>query len=108
MSRAAAFRFLCGCLSGDLAGSQDALARSAHDPAFVWEPFVKPAAEMLVAPAMLDALRGKNLVAALPADVIDFFDGVATLNRQRNDRLIGEAIRVAAILNEIDIVPVFL
>src|SRR5262249_8485156 len=81
MSRAAAFRFLCGCLSGDLAGSQDALARSAHNPAFVWETFVQIAAEMLVAPAMLDALRGKNPVAALPGDVIEFFEGVATRGR---------------------------
>ncbi len=108
MSRAAAFHFLCGCLSRNVVGPPDALVRSAQDPAFAWETFVQVAAETLVAPAVLDALRNKNLVEALPPEVIDFFDGVATLNRQRNERLMSEAIALAAILNEIDVVPVFL
>jgi hypothetical protein len=108
MSRAAAFHFLCGCLSRNGVGAQEALARSAHNPAFAWETFVQVAAETLVAPAVLDALRSKKLVAALPADVTDFFDGMATLNRQRNERLVGEAIALAAILNEVEVVPIFL
>jgi hypothetical protein len=108
MSRAAAFHFLCGCLSRNVAGSQDALARSAQNPAFTWETLIQIAGEMLVAPAVLDALRSKNLAASVPADVIDFLDGMATLNRQRNERLVAEAIALAAILNEIGVVPVFL
>jgi hypothetical protein len=108
MSRTAAFHFLCGCLSRSVVGAQDALLQSARNPAFAWETFVQIAAEMLVAPAVLDALRSKNLIAALPADVINFFDGVATLNRQRNEWLVSEAIAHAAMLNEIGVVPVFL
>lgn len=108
MSRAAAFHFLCGCLSRNLAGSQDELLHAARNPAFTWETFVQVAGEMLVAPALLEALRSKHLIEALPRDVIDFFDGVAILNRQRNERLVGEAIALAAILNEIGVVPVFL
>jgi Uncharacterised nucleotidyltransferase len=108
MSRVAAFHFLCGCLSRNLVGSQEALLHSAQNPAFAWETFVQVAGEALVAPAVLDALRSKNLVKAFPSDVIDFFDGVATLNRQRNERLVSEAIALAAILNEIEVLPVFL
>lgn len=62
----------------------------------------------MVAPAVLYVLRSKNLVDALPADVIDFFDGMAVLNRQRNEQLLREAVELAAILNEIDVVPIFL
>ena len=108
MSRAAAFHFLCGCLSRNIVGSQDELLHAAQNPSFAWETFIQVAGELLVAPAMLDALRSKNLVEALPSDVIDFFDGVAILNRLRNERLVSEAIALATILNEIEVVPVFL
>ena len=64
MSRAAAFQFLCGCLSRHVVGAQDALLHSAQNPAFAWETFVQVAGETLVAPAVLGALRSKNLVAS--------------------------------------------
>jgi Uncharacterised nucleotidyltransferase len=108
MSRAAAFQFLCGCLSRNATASQEAVLRSAKNPSFAWTTFVQMAAETQVATAILDGLQSKNLVETLPGDVIDFFDGMATLNRQRNERLIGEAIELAAILNEINVVPIFL
>jgi ABC-type proline/glycine betaine transport system ATPase subunit len=47
-------------------------------------------------------------VAVVPADTLDFFDGVATLNRQRNEKIHAEAINLALILNRMDIVPVLL
>jgi hypothetical protein len=62
----------------------------------------------LVAPAVLDAFRSKDIVDAVPADVVDFFEGIAALNRQRNERLQTEAIELAAILNGVGVVPVFL
>ena len=108
MSRTAAFHFLCGCLSRNVAGSQEALTRTVQNPLFDWETFVQMAAEASVAPAVLDGLRRYNLVELIPADVIDFFDGVATLNRQRNAQLVDEAIALAASLNQIEVVPVFL
>jgi len=109
MSRTAAFQFLCNCLSRDAtAASQEALLRSAKNPPFNWETLVQIAGETLVAPAMLSALQSKDLIEAVPADVVDFFDGMAILNQQRNEQLVREAIELAAIHNEIDVVPVFL
>jgi hypothetical protein len=109
MSRAAAFEFLCGCLSRDHSGAaHDALRRTAQSPAFAWETFVQIAGETLVAPAVLDALRSKDIVQAIPRDVVDFFDGMAVLNRLRNKQLLIEAIELAAVLNEIGVVPVLL
>lgn len=106
MSRSAAFQFLCGCLSRN--ESQEALLRSAESPSFAWETFVQVASEALVAPAVHYALCDRNVVKALPAPVVGFFDGMAFLNRQRNEQLVTEAIALAAVLNEIDVVPVFL
>jgi hypothetical protein len=109
MSRTAALHFLCGCLSNDrLPGSQDALLRSAQSNSFAWETFVQIASETGVAPAVFHSLQSKNLVSAVPQDVMNFFDGIACLNRQRNGRLLSEATELAAILNQIDVVPVFL
>jgi Uncharacterised nucleotidyltransferase len=109
MSRAAAFEFLCGCLSCDASSdSRDALLRAARGGSFAWETFVGIACDTLVAPAVLDAVRRKNILEALPRDVVDFFDGVAVLNRQRNDQLLTEANELAATLNGVGVVPVFL
>jgi hypothetical protein len=109
MSRAAAFRLLCGCLSRDCSpASHDELTRTAQRPSFAWETFLQIAGEALVAPAILGALRSKTVDKAFPQEVIDFFDGVAVLNRQRNERLLDDALEIAAALNQIDVVPVFL
>jgi len=108
MSRAAAFQFLCGCLSQNSGALDEPLLHSAKNPSFAWQTLIQLAGETQVAPAVLDALRAKNLVEALPPDVVDFFDGIAVLNRQRNERLVGEAVELATILNDIDVVPVFL
>jgi hypothetical protein len=109
MSRTAAFQFLCNCLSRNAAAAcQEALQRSAKNPPFAWESFVQIAGEMLVGPAVLSALRSKDVIKAVPPEVVDFFDGMATLNQQRNEQLMHEAIELATFLNEIDVVPVFL
>lgn len=106
MSRATAFQFLCGCLSRN--EPEEALLRSARSPSFAWETFVQVATEMLVAPAVHYALCDRNIDKTLPAPVVSFFDGMAFLNRQRNKQLVSEAIALAATLNEIEVVPVFL
>jgi hypothetical protein len=109
MSRVAAFQFLCGSLSRDRSPAAcDALLRVARRPAFTWEAFVQIAGETLVAPAVLDALQSKGIADAVPQDVVDFFDGMAVLNRQRNERLLSQSLELAAMLNEAGVVPVFL
>jgi hypothetical protein len=109
VSRACAFRFLCGCLSLNRSDEQlRALHQSAQGGDFAWETLIELASTTLVAPAFSSALRAKRLEAVVPGDVLDFFDGVATLNRQRNEKIRAEAINLALILNRLDVVPVLL
>lgn len=108
MSGAVAFEFLCSCLSRNSDPALRDALRAAQSPTFAWETFVRLASEALVAPAVLNALRSKNVVEAVPQDVVDFFDGMAILNRQRNEQLVAEAVELTAMLNEVHVVPVFL
>jgi Uncharacterised nucleotidyltransferase len=109
MSCTAAFEFLYSCLSHNSSpAASAALLQAAQSPSFAWETFVRLASETLVAPAVFNALQSKNIVEAVPEDVVDFFDGMAILNRQRNEQLVVEVFELATVLNEVNVVPVFL
>jgi hypothetical protein len=109
MSRALAFRFLCGCLAQNVTEARRGeLRHIALSDGFPWETFVELAGSSLVAPALLDAARTNGMDDVLPADVVAFLEGMATLNRLRNGRIRNEALEVATILNERDVVPVLL
>jgi hypothetical protein len=107
MSRSLAFAFLCGCLARDLAeGRRQTLRRIARSKAFCWETFAKLAGGTLVAPAVLGAARRNGIDDLLPADVTSFLEGMATLNRQRNEAIRSEMEELAALLNRRGVVPV--
>jgi hypothetical protein len=109
MSRTLAFQFLCGCLARNLTEvRRHELRQIARLEIFPWETFVEIAGSTLVAPALFDATRANGLDDVLPADVVDFLDGMATLNRQRNERIHAEAVDLASMLNEREVVPVLL
>jgi len=75
---------------------------------FSWEEVVRLASEHLVAPALHGATLEADIAATMPADVVDYFEGVATLNRQRNAAIRDEAIDLGRILNAAGILPLFL
>jgi hypothetical protein len=109
VTRAAAFQLLCGCLSLDESpAKRNELRRLAQSGSLRWERFIALANEHMIAPAVLHALGRKGIEDALPSDVIDFFDGIQTLNRQRNKKVKSEAIELANLLNRIGVIPVFL
>jgi hypothetical protein len=109
VSKASAFRFLCGCLSVDESPQwRDKLKLAAQSESFEWEEFVEVACNHLVEPAVGDRFQAKGIAEAIPSDVIDFFNGIATLNRLRNERIIGQAIELTKILNALEVVPVFM
>jgi len=74
----------------------------------VWDTLVALASEQLVAPALSTALRQLDLVDILPSEAVDYFDGLATLNRQRNARVCAEAVALVHRLNGVGVVPVLL
>jgi hypothetical protein len=109
MSRSLAFVFLCGCLTRHLAEARrHEIRQIAQSDDFCWETFVKLAGGSLVAPAVLEAARRNGIDDLLPAEVASFLEGMAVLNRQRNERIRSEAVELAALLNQRGVVPVLL
>jgi len=109
LTERAAFRFLCACLTAD--GRDDPRAalgplRDAGEPAR--QELVRLASVQQVTPALGPVLRAKGLADLLPADLVGYFDGMATLNRQRNERVRSEASELAGLLNGAGVTPVFL
>lgn len=84
------------------------LHETLRSPPFSWEDLVVVASEQGVS-AMLSASIDKyGLGGFLPPDLIDYFDGMETLNGQRNERISRQIYEVAAILNGTGINPIFL
>jgi hypothetical protein len=109
MSRAIAFRLLCGCLSQDLTDPRRAELREiARSNAFDWTTFVELASSQLVAPGLLAMARDNRLADVLPGDVAGYFEGMATLNRQRNEAILQEIAGLASVLNAVSVVPVLM
>ncbi len=109
MSRVAAFRYLCDCLALPACGIElESLRRTAKSRNFTWTSFIAGAYEHLVAPAVPFALQKLKLCEVLPPGAIAYFDGVARIVRERNEKVIDQAVEVAEILNRIEITPVLL
>jgi hypothetical protein len=109
MSRREAFDFLCGLLSVDESPElHDRLRRTLQPGLVSWPDVVAIASKQWVSAAVWPALRRKSLRDDQSGDAIDYFEGMATLNRQRNTRLRAEAIELTRILNSLDVTPIFL
>jgi hypothetical protein len=109
MNRRRAFEFLCGLLSLDESPAlRDRLRRMAQSGTIPWDAFVAHAGRQWVSAAVSHALHRKDLKKDLPEDLTDFFDGMATLNRQRNDLIRVETLGLTRILNGVGIRPIFL
>jgi hypothetical protein len=109
MSRADTFAFICGCLADRLSEpARETFRSKSRAGAIDWTGFVAMASERLIAPALLSAARANRLDDLLPSDVADYLDGMATLNRLRNDAIRAELGEVAAIFASIGVVPVLI
>ena len=105
MSRTAAFSFLCSCLSSIASGRQPP---ESHDKNFGWATFIALAYEQRVSSAVASAMGGLFPHHSPPSGAISYLVGLAAHHRQRNQKVLEEAIEVAKILNRIDITPVFM
>jgi hypothetical protein len=109
VSRRLAFDFLCRLLSLEESYEPfDRLNRTAQPHEVFWSDVVSLASEQRVSTAVWPALCGRRAVADLPKDVADYFEGVATLNRIRNAKVLSEAIELTRILNGVGAIPIFL
>lgn len=74
----------------------------------VWERIVWYASGYLVLPAFYLNLKRAGLIAELPEELVQYFEEITILNRQRNQQIIKQAVELTALLNQHDIAPVFL
>lgn len=109
MSRAETYRFLCGCLSKHLSDPQrEIFHQLALTGALNWTTFVEMASKSLVAPSVLAAAHANGMAELLPGDIADYLQGMAILNRQRNQRIRFEICEIATVFERIGVLPVLL
>lgn len=109
MSRREAFDFLCGLLSVDESPERhDRLRQTLQSGSVSWPDVVAIASRQWVSAAVSPALRRRSLRDDQSKEAIDYFEGMTTLNRQRNTILRAEAIELTRILNSLDVTPIFL
>lgn len=107
--RTDAFLFICKILSRDDITQSDLQIFGGRDDGNpLWAEVVNVSMDQLMAPAVAHRLHQRTLTDQAPPLIQRYLDAMLRLNRSRNERLQHEAMEIAAILNEIDVVPVFL
>jgi hypothetical protein len=105
MSRLEEFRVLCDCLSR-IAGDRESRELPENLENFNWATFIGLAHEYRVSSAIACAMSAAQ--EPVPKAAKAYFDGLASHSRRRNEEIRGEALKVATVLNGIDVVPIFL
>lgn len=100
MTRWEALATVCGYLRAGLLGGEREAERDIS-----WEVIIEVASFHYVTPALAWCLRDD---ASVPSDVSGYFRSIATLNDQRNERMLLGLARCSGLLNAIGIEPVLL
>jgi len=109
MARRREFLFLARALSPSRGDERvGALREEIARAQIVWPELVELASQQLVTPTLHQALREKDLLDALPAEVREYLEAVHTLNRERNRRIADQTVEIAAALDRAGIEPVLL
>jgi hypothetical protein len=103
-----ALQFLGACLS--VSGQSDERLREhiAARTSVDWNEALKLAGAHLVTPALAGALEGRGLMPLLRDDEREYLEFIRSLNRERNNVLRGELIRIISALNGIGVTPLLL
>jgi hypothetical protein len=105
MSRLSEFRVLCDCLS-KIATGQEWHEACLENLDFSWATFIGLAHEYRVSSTIACAVRHAH--ASIPTAATAYLNGLTSHFRRRNEEIRNEAIKVATILNDIDVIPIFL
>ena len=100
MTRWDALTTICGDLRAGLLGGQREVERGVP-----WELIIEVSSFHYVTPTLAWCLSDD---ATVPSDVRDYFAAMASLNSERNERMLATLARTTSILNAIDIEPVLL
>ena len=99
--------FLTAALAPD-GSRRDALHHSLAEGTIDWRQVIWLASGHLVTPSLTASLERYGLLSLLPQEVTDYLEANRYLNRERNQILRNELIRIAERLNAIGIEPLLL
>jgi len=107
-TKRSAFRTLCRCLTGAI-GQPLAPPDLPSSPA-EWEKVLRLSSAHLVTPQLRWALQeqGKDLIPAIPTDVVEYIDAIYTLNLEKTGRVKEQLAQFIQALNCLGIRPLLL
>lgn len=110
MKESASFSLLCQCLRGlRETKTRSALESKAHkEQTLDWNPVIRLADIHYILPLMFHQLKKNNALTILPEDLQHLLTEVYTFNCQRNDLIYDEINRIASLVNQAGIEPVFI
>jgi hypothetical protein len=73
-----------------------------------WEKIVWVSTSHLVFPALCLQLKRAGLTSLLPSDLVEYMVEFTSVNRDRNQQIIGQANEITSLLNKHGLSPVFL
>jgi hypothetical protein len=110
MNRRTAFLLLCDCVSPCSHSPEQVenLRKELLVAGTEWEPLVQAANKHLLCPALYGALKLKDLLSFIPADLREYLQTLYNHNGERNHRLLDHAEETASFLNKLGVEPVLL
>ena len=109
MTYSEALFFVGKCLSlRSVPDNTDEVRQTIRSGAVDWEQIVWVSTGQFVFSALYLQLKRSGLLSELPPDFVEYMKEFADLNRERNHRIIDQAIEISKLLNEYGITPVFL
>ncbi len=73
-----------------------------------WEQLNWLASNHLIIPSLYINLKLSGLLKSLPEDLVDHFENITELNRQRNKQILAEINQISGLLNKYSIKPIYL
>jgi len=73
-----------------------------------WENVVRLSSGQYVLPALYLSLKRNGLIKDLPVDLVEYFEEITGLNRERNKAMLDQINDISTVLNKHEIYPVFL
>ena len=109
MTYSEALFFVGKCLSlKSVPDSLDEVRQTIRSGYVEWEQIVWVSTGQFVFSALYLQLKRAGLLSELPSDLVEYMKEFADLNRERNQKIIQQAIELTKLLNENGITPVFL
>ena len=88
--------------------SDNKLERTITKTPFNWDPIVVEGSKHLVLPTIYCRLKAKELLFALPNELVNYLEEITNINRNRNKAILKQVSSISELLNKQKIEHVFL